>query len=245
MIFDANKEIDNLTSWIRNWFAENGPTASAVIGISGGKDSSVCAALLVRALGPERVVPVLMPDGEQADISDSYKLVGHLGLKPLVINIGDTTKALRAALSEQFELSRDTGINIPPRIRMTTLYAVAQSLPNGGRVANTCNKSEDYIGYSTKYGDAAGDFGILAAYTVTEVLKIGEALGLPAELVHKTPSDGLSGLSDEDKIGFTYAVLDRYITEGICEDKDTRTRIDRMHRINLHKLKTIPSYERR
>lgn len=242
--FDANKEIDSLTSWIRNWFAENGPSASAVIGISGGKDSSVCAALLVRALGTERVTPVLMPDDEQADIYDSYKLVEHLRLKPMVINIGDATSALKSTLSEQIKLSRDTQINIPPRIRMTTLYAVAQSLPNGGRVANTCNRSEDYIGYSTKYGDAAGDFSILADYTVAEVLLIGESLGLPTELVHKTPSDGLSGLSDEDKIGFTYAVLDRYIIEGICEDEATRERIDHMHRINLHKLKTIPSYTR-
>lgn len=244
MVFDAKKEIDNLTSWIRDWFEANGPKASAVIGISGGKDSSVCAALLVRALGPERVCAVLMPDGEQADISDSYKLTEHLGLKPLVINIGDATSALKATLSEQITLSRDTQINIPPRVRMTTLYAVAQSLPNGGRVTNTCNRSEDYIGYSTKYGDAAGDFSILASYTVTEVLMIGEALGLPAELVHKTPSDGLSGLSDEDKIGFTYAVLDRYILEGVCEDDATRERIDHMHLINLHKLKTIPTYER-
>lgn len=244
MAFDAIREIDNLTSWIRDWFADNGPSASAVIGISGGKDSSVCAALLVRALGVDRVTAVLMPDGEQADISDSYKLTGHLGLKPLVINIGNTTSALKETLAEQITLSRDTQINIPPRVRMTTLYAVAQSLPNGGRVANTCNRSEDYIGYSTKYGDAAGDFSILAAYTVTEVLQIGEALGLPADLVHKTPSDGLSGLSDEDKIGFTYAVLDRYITEGVCEDEATRERIDHMHRMNLHKLKTIPAYER-
>ena len=243
-MFDAGKEIEDIVTWIRSWFEENGPRASAVIGISGGKDSSVCAALLVRALGKERVVGVLMPDGEQADISDSYMLMEHLGLEPVVIDIGDTTSALKATLSEKVELSRDTLINIPPRIRMTTLYAIAQSLPNGGRVTNTCNKSEDYIGYSTKYGDAAGDFSILANYTVTEVLQIGEALGLPDKLVHKTPSDGLSGLSDEDKIGFTYAVLDRYITDGICEDEATRAKIDHMHKINLHKLKTIPAFPR-
>ena len=159
-----------------------------------------------------------MPDGTQADISDSRKLVEHLGLKHYEINIGAATTALKDTLAEQFELSSDTCINIPPRIRMTTLYAVAPSLPNGGRVANTCNKSEDYIGYSTKYGDAAGDFAILSDFTVSEVLPIGDALGLPYELVHKTPSDGLCGLTDEDKIGFTYATLDKYINEGVCED---------------------------
>ncbi len=243
-MFDAKKEIKNIVAWIKEWFEDNGPKASAVIGISGGKDSSICAALLVKALGKDRVVGVLMPDGEQSDISDSYQLVEHLGLKHYVINIGPATTALKDTLAEQFELTNDTRINIPPRIRMTTLYAVAQSLPNGGRVANTCNRSEDYIGYSTKYGDAAGDFAILADFTVSEVLQIGDALGIPKNLVRKAPSDGLSGMTDEDKIGFTYAVLDRYILEGVCEDEETRKKIDRMHVLNLHKLKTIPGYMR-
>ncbi|MCR5009691.1 MAG: NAD(+) synthase [Clostridia bacterium] len=243
-MFDAKKEIKNIIAWIKEWFEENGPKASAVIGISGGKDSSICAALLVKALGKDRVVGVMMPDGTQSDISDSYQLVEHLGLKHYVINIGAATTALKDTLSEQFELTNDTRINIPPRIRMTTLYAVAQSLPNGGRVANTCNRSEDYIGYSTKYGDAAGDFAILADFTVSEVLQIGDALGIPKNLVRKAPSDGLSGMTDEDKIGFTYAVLDRYILEGVCEDEETRKKIDRMHVLNLHKLKTIPGYTR-
>lgn len=243
-MFDAKKEIKNIVAWIKEWFEANGPKASAVIGISGGKDSSICAALLVKALGKDRVVGVLMPDGEQSDISDSYQLVEHLGLKHYVINIGPATTALKDTLAEQFELTNDTCINIPPRIRMTTLYAVAQSLPNGGRVANTCNRSEDYIGYSTKYGDAAGDFAILADFTVSEVLQIGDALGIPQNLVRKAPSDGLSGMTDEDKIGFTYAVLDRYILEGVCEDEETRKKIDRMHVLNLHKLKTIPGYKR-
>lgn len=238
--FDPESAIEHITEWIREWFRENGPEATAVLGISGGKDSSVCAALLLRALGRERVLGVLMPDGEQADISDSRMLAEHLGLKHVTVNIKDTTTALLNTLSEEFTLSKDTKINIPPRIRMTTLYAIAQSIPGGGRVANTCNLSEDYIGYSTKYGDAAGDFGILADHTVQEVLKIGEALGLPESLVHKAPSDGLSGMSDEDKIGFSYAVLDRYIREGICEDTAIREKIDRMHRLNEHKLKPIP-----
>ena len=240
--FNAKKEIKNIVAWIQDWFECNGPKASAVIGISGGKDSSVCAALLVKALGVDRVVGVLMPDGEQADISDSYQLVEHLGLRHYVINIGAATAALKDTLGEQFEISSDTKINIPPRIRMTTLYAVAQSIPGGGRVTNTCNRSEDYIGYSTKFGDAAGDFSILADLTVTEVLQIGDALGLPKNLVHKAPSDGLCGLTDEDKIGFTYATLDKYILEGICEDEEIRKKIDRMHILNLHKLRPMPYY---
>ena len=141
------------------------------------------------------------------------------------------------------ELSSDTIINIPPRIRMATLYAVAASLPGGGRVANTCNRSEDYIGYSTKYGDAAGDFSPISDYLVTEVKQIGheiEALSPISELIEKTPSDGLCGYTDEDKIGFTYATLDKYILTGVCEDDEIRAKIDRMHILNLHKLKTIP-----
>lgn len=243
-MFQPEREIEHIVAWIQKWFEENGPKASAVIGISGGKDSSVCAALLMKALGKDRVMGVLMPDNAQSDIEDSYQLVDHLGMNYMVINIGEVTRAMKNTLSQHFMLSSDTSINIPPRIRMTVLYAAAQSMPMGGRVANTCNKSEDYIGYSTKYGDAAGDFSILSDYTVTEVRQIGDALGLPKELVHKTPSDGLSGKSDEDKIGFSYDTLDRYIREGICEDEETRKKIDRMHVLNLHKLKTIPSCKR-
>ena len=241
-MFCAEQEIERLITWIRTWFEENGPTAKAVVGISGGKDSSVCAALLVRALGTSRVQAVMMPDGEQADIADSWRLVDHLGLDPLVINIGPTTAAMRSVLSEHLILSEDTRINLPPRVRMTTLYAVAQSVEGGGRVCNTCNLSEDYIGYSTKYGDAAGDFSLLADFTFTEVLAIGDTLGLPPELVHKAPSDGLCGKTDEEKIGFSYATLDRYIREDICEEEAIKVRIDKMHRKNLHKLKSIPAY---
>ena len=241
--FDAKKETENIVAWIKNWFEENGPTANAVVGVSGGKDSSVVTTLLVRALGKERVEAVLMPKGIQPDIEDSKSLVRLLGLEGRVVNIKESVEAVEKSLLDSGleTLSEDTRINIQPRIRMTVLYAVAQSLKNGGRVANTCNRSEDWIGYSTKYGDAAGDFSPLANYTVSEVLKIGEYLGLPDTIVHKTPSDGLSGRSDEDKIGFTYDTLDNYILNGICEDEKTKEKIDRMHRLNLHKLKTIPT----
>ncbi|MCR5675040.1 MAG: NAD(+) synthase [Lachnospiraceae bacterium] len=244
--FDAKKEIEHITGWIRAWFEENGPQANAVIGISGGKDSSIVAALLVRALGRERVTAVMMPDGVQADIADSRQLVETLGLKAFTVDVGPGVRGLRESVEQSIgaPLSRDAQINLPPRMRMATLYAVAQSLPGGGRVANTCNRSEDYIGYSTKYGDAAGDFSPCAEYLVTEMRLLGDALELPRNLVHKTPSDGLSGLSDEEKIGFSYEVLDTYIATGICEDKEIRDRIDRMHRLNLHKLQVIPTCHR-
>ena len=244
MIKDVEKTVNELIEWIKQYFEKNGKGCSAVLGISGGKDSSVTAALLAKALGTDRVVGVMMPDGVQSDISDSIQLVEFLGIKNLTVNIGETTTALKAALETAGSaITKDTKINIPPRVRMTVLYAVAQGLENGGRVINTCNRSEDFIGYSTKFGDSAGDVSVLAGFTVEEVLQIGEYLGLPDNLVHKKPSDGLSGMSDEDKIGFSYAVLDKYIATGICEDDAIREKIDRMHRLNLHKLELMPHFE--
>ncbi len=246
------KEIkDRLVDWIRDYFDHNGPGCTAVVGISGGKDSSVTAALCVEALGKDRVLGVLMPNGIQSDIADAIALVEHLDIKHLVVNIGDTTKALTAAIegAEGFDLiaasmSRDSIINMPARIRMTTLYAVGQSLPKGGRVANTCNRSEDYVGYSTKYGDAAGDFSPLQNILVEEVRQLGHELGLPDFLIDKTPSDGLSGQTDEDKLGFTYAQLDHYILTGQCQDPDIQAKIDRMHAMNLHKLQLMPAFKK-
>ena len=251
-MLDNPKEIkDRLVDWIRDYFDHNGPGCIAVVGISGGKDSSVTAALCVEALGKDRVLGVLMPDGIQSDIADAIALVEHLDIKYLVVNIGDTTKALTAAIegAEGFDLvavgmSRDSIINMPARIRMTTLYAVGQSLPKGGRVANTCNRSEDYVGYSTKYGDAAGDFSPLQNILVEEVRQLGYELGLPDFLIDKTPSDGLSGQTDEDKLGFTYAQLDHYILTGQCQDPNIKAKIDRMHAMNMHKLQLMPAFKK-
>ncbi len=246
-MFDAGKEIDGIVNWIRDWFSENGASASAVIGLSGGKDSSIVATLLVKALGKDRVVGVMMPNGEQADINDSIKIAEFLGIKTYTVNIASCYDAFLKGLSESnvdISSNKELKINLAPRLRMATLYAVAQSLPKGGRVCNTCNASEDYVGYSTKYGDAAGDFSPCSHYTVTEMLQIGDALGVPTELVHKDPSDGLSGMTDEDKLGFTYAALDRYIETGEMEDEKLRQRIDRLHKLNLHKLEVIPAYRR-
>ena len=244
---------EEVKRWIRDYFEENGKGCFAVIGISGGKDSSVAAALCAEALGKERVVGVLMPNGIQSDIEDAKRLVEFLEIPHLIINIGTTSAALCREL-EQNEilqsmtgsagLSKDSKINLPARIRMTTLYAVAQSLPGGGRVVNTCNRSEDYIGYSTKYGDSAGDFSPLSDFLVEEVRELGYALGLPKDLIEKTPSDGLSGSSDEEKLGFSYQTLSKYMITGACENEAVREKIDRLHRMNLHKLIPMPQYRR-
>ena len=217
-----------------------------MIGISGGKDSSVVAALCAEALGKDRVFGVTMPNGEQKDIDDSNRLIKHLGIGSCCVNIGETYQALMAAVTEQLstvgkEVSNQTIINMPPRLRMTTLYAISQSM--NGRVANTCNLSEDWVGYSTRYGDAAGDFAPLGGLTVQEVIAVGKELGLPIDLVEKAPSDGLCGKTDEDNLGFTYAALDHYIRTGECDDPQTKALIDHKHVMNLFKLQPIPHFE--
>lgn len=239
-MFDALKVKNACVNWIRDFFERNGKGCSAVVGISGGKDSSVVAALCAEALGRDRVIGVLMPYGEQFDIDCSYALVEHLGIKHYLVNIKDAADGLKAAMPDGLELTAQTLNNLPPRIRMTTLYAVSQSC--NGRVANTCNLSEDYVGYSTRYGDSAGDFSPLANLTVDEVKQIGRVLGLPDELVDKTPIDGLCGKTDEDNLGFTYAELDCYIRTGVIENAEHKEKIDRLHKQNLFKLQPMPSF---
>ena len=242
MEFCARKTKEALIVWIRAWFEKNGRDCNAVIGISGGKDSSVCAALCVEALGKDRVIGVLMPNGVQSDIADSRQLVEYLGIQNVTINIADAVSAVRTQLKEaDIEVSEQTEINLPPRIRMSVLYAVSQSM--NGRVINTCNLSEDWVGYSTRYGDSAGDVSLLGKLTVQEVKSLGRELGLPENLVDKAPSDGLCGSTDEQKLGFTYAALDRYIREGICEDVSIRQCIDSLHKQNKFKLELIPTFE--
>ena len=238
-MFDAVKVKNECVEWIRDFFAANGKDCNAVVGISGGKDSSVAAALCVEALGTDRVIGVLMPCGEQADISASYTLVNHLGIKHYVVNIKDAVEGLKKNIP--LELSFQSATNLPPRIRMSTLYAISQS--HNGRVVNTCNLSEDWVGYSTRYGDAAGDFSPLSNLTVQEVKAIGRVLGLPKELVDKTPTDGLCGKTDEDNLGFTYAELDRYIRTGEIDNKATKEKIDGMHSRNLFKLQLMPAFD--
>ena len=241
MKFHAEEMTNALIHWIRAWFWKNGRGCNAVIGISGGKDSSVCAALCTAALGKERVIGVLMPNGTQNDIPDSYQLVGHLGIRSVIINIEGAVNSIREQLEGSgISPTSQAGINLPPRIRMAALYAVSQSM--NGRVINTCNLSEDWVGYSTRYGDSAGDVSLLGKLTVQEVKAIGRHLGLPENLIEKTPSDGLCGSTDEQKLGFSYAVLDRYIREGFCEDPVIREKIDELHRRNKFKMETMEAF---
>ena len=236
MSFDAEIVTKDIVRWIRDWFERNGKGCNAIVGISGGKDSSVVAALCAEALGKDRVIGVLMPNGEQHDIDMSRLLVEHLGIRHYVINIKNGYDGLLGEITDKLgTVSRDTTINLAPRLRMATLYAVGQS--NNGRVANTCNLSEDWVGYSTRYGDNAGDFSPLSMLCVREVKAVGRVLNLPEILIEKVPIDGLCGQTDEEKLGFTYETLDHYIREGICEDAETKARIDRLYALNRFKVR--------
>jgi len=240
-MFNAENVKNECVKWIRKFFEENGKDCNAIVGISGGKDSSVAAALCVEALGRERVIGVLMPCGIQHDIDMAELLVKHLGIRHYVINVKDAIDGVIKNMPKGMEISEQTRINIAPRIRMTTLYAVSQS--NNGRVVNTCNLSEDWVGYSTRYGDAAGDFSPMSKLTVTEVKEIGRALGLPDVLVDKVPIDGLCGKTDEENLGFTYAELDKYIREGKIDNPETKKIIDTKHKSNLFKLEMMPIFD--
>ena len=240
-MFDAVKVKDACVLWIRDFFEKNGKGCNAVLGISGGKDSSVAAALCVEALGKDRVIGVLMPSGVQHDIDMAYLLVNHLGIKHFEINVKGAVDAIKESIEKELPLSVQSNTNLPPRIRMSTLYAVSQSV--NGRVVNTCNLSEDWVGYSTRYGDAAGDFSPMSLLTVQEVKEIGRVLGLPDVLVDKVPIDGLQSKTDEDNLGFTYAVLDRYIRTGEIDDPAIKERIDYLHRINQFKLQLMPVFD--
>lgn len=240
MIFDAKTVKENLVLWIKDCFEQNGSSCKAVLGISGGKDSTVAAALCAEALGKQRVVGVMMPNGIQPDIADSRAVCAHLGIEAYEVNIKESYEAVLAQLSDKLPVSEQTRINLAPRIRMSALYAVSQSV--NGRVINTSNKSETWIGYSTRYGDSAGDFAPLINLTASEVVAVGQELDVPSYLVLKSPADGLTGKTDEDKLGFTYAALDRYIRTGKIENLDWKEKIDTLHKINAFKRKDMPSF---
>ena len=240
-MFDAQKIKNECVEWIKDFFEQNGQGCNAVVGISGGKDSSVAAALCVEALGATRVIGVLMPQGEQHDIDMAYLLVNHLGIKHYEINVKDAIEGVLINMPENLNVAVQSHVNLPPRIRMSVLYAVSQSV--NGRVVNTCNLSEDWVGYSTRYGDAAGDFSPMANLTVTEVKEIGRVLGLPDVLVDKVPIDGLCGKTDEENLGFTYAELDRYIRTGEIDDIAKKELIDNKHKLNLFKLQLMPTFK--
>ena len=216
IIKDYKAEVKYLKDWIVDYFCLNGNDETcAVVGISGGKDSTIVAYLCAAALGPERVIGVKMPNGEQYDIACADRVISELGIEDYQINIKNIVDAITSELEVPFdELSTSVTYNIPPRVRMTVLYAVAAAL--GGRVANTSNYSERYVGWSTKWGDGVGDFAPLADYTVEEVLNIGKELGVPYDLLYKTPEDGLTHLSDEQALGVEYTLIDQYIR---CKEK--------------------------
>lgn len=239
-MFDAKKIKNEIVEWIRNWFEQNGKDCMAVVGISGGVDSSVVTALCVKALGKDRVFGIKMPCGEQPDIEYANMLIKYLEIKSYTMNIWDAVIGIDNQFPTDVEVSKQTTINLPPRIRMAALYAISQSL--NGRVVNTCNMSESYVGFDTRYGDSAGDLSPLANLTKTEVIALAKELGLPDELVHKTPQDGLTGLTDEQSFGFSYAELDAYIRDGIEPSEEVKAKIDSMHEKNLFKLQPMPSF---
>jgi len=242
-MFNAKETKDQIIAWIAEYFRDNAdPDTKAVIGISGGKDSSIVAALCVAALGAERVLGVLMPQGRQDDIEVSFKLCRTLGIRYVETNIGQTAKALLSEIKRTgLAINNIAKFNTPARVRMTMLYAISGIV--GGRVANTGNLSEAWVGYSTKFGDGAGDFGPLKKLTATEAKAIGRELGLAPEFVDKVPEDGLTGRTDEDNLGFTYETLDKYIREGVCEDKEAKEKIDKLHSISRHKANPMPAFE--
>ena len=247
----AEKNVDVIVQDIKRYFETNGsPSTKAIIGISGGKDSTVAAALCVLALGVDRVYGVMMPCEVQDDIQDSHDVVNYLGIDYCIVNIGapvaahyDTLKYTYAGMDIGDEEAWHRVItNAPARIRMTTLYSIAALI--GGRVINTCNASEDFIGYSTKFGDSAGDYSPLGNYTVAEVIEMGEVLGLPEHLIFKAPSDGMCGKTDEENLGFTYRELDNYLLDIEPLSPETRKKVKAWHNRNIHKLMPMPKAPR-
>ena len=244
-VIDPAAEVENITSFIKNYFIKNGPNSKAIIGISGGKDSTVAAALLCRALGSERVIGVLMPQDIQTDIEDSRRVCEILNIDYYEINIGSICDKIYNQINQEFDKDFDisdysvVSNNTPSRVRMTVLYAIAGAM--NGRVVNTCNYSENMIGWNTKFGDTAGDFSLFYDYTVTEVKQIGRYLSLPTDLIDKAPADGLCGKTDEDKFGFTYEVLDKYLrNDNSTPDYDTLLKIETMKKAGQHKHSNIP-----
>ena len=243
--FNPNEEIKNIVNWIKEYFTRPANfNTKAIIGLSGGKDSTIAATLLVNALGPERVIGVAMPQGEKSkeDTEIAKELADILGIRFMIVDIESTVNALVNSMAPEIA-TKEVLMNIPPRVRMTTLYAIAQKYH--GRVCNTCNRSEDYVGYATKFGDTAGDFGFLKSLAVREILAIGEALNIPLQLVHRPPADGLTGKTDEEVLGVTYAEIDDWLLENERPEKFKFNIIRHKHIINEHKEQSMPIYCRK
>ncbi len=241
--FPAKEQGQKCIEWIKDWFTnKSGNAKGIIIGISGGKDSTVVAALTAQAIGKDKVLGVLMPNGMQKDLEDGKSICKHLDINYTIVNIQDSYEAIIKQIeknesNQPFDLSAQPKINIAPRLRMITLYAMGQQL--NYRVVGTGNLSERTVGYATKWGDMACDFNPIGSFTSQEVVAIGESLSLPKDLIFKAPADGLSGKTDEENLGFTYETLNRYIRTGVCEDEAAKEKIDRLKLYNQHKINSI------
>lgn len=246
---NMSKSIENLkneiVAWIREEFKRHGRD-TAVIGISGGVDSMVTASLCTEALGKENVVGVMMPNGIQADFSDSLETVKLLGIKHYTVNIGAAYVDLLNKVKpgdQSLVISNQAKINLAPRLRMASLYAVAQSVPGRAAVVGTGNAAECYVGYFTKFGDGAYDLNPIRDLWKDEVIALGDLMGLPLHLTHKTPSDGLTGKSDEDQLGVKYAEIKKYALEGTSGNKECDQIIKRLHEVSEHKRNPAPYFK--
>lgn len=242
MEIDINKTKIEIINWIKEWFEENGPDCNAVLGISGGKDSTIAAALCVEALGKERVIGVLLPNGEQSDISDAYEVCKILQIPHYEINIKPMVDASYKQMEDVgIEITTQTRENLPPRERTKIIRAICQS--KNGRMINTCNLSEIMIGYFTIGGDGEGDMSPLEKLTKTEVVMLGDSLNLPKHLIHKAPADGLCGKTDEDNFGFTYEDLDNFLRHEQCSNEETKQKIiDRIQKTEFKRNNTNAFY---
>ena len=219
------------------WDAKIKP-AKYVVGISGGVDSSCVAALAAKLFGKDMVIGVTMPNGIQRDIDCSMKLIKHLGIKHVDINIAIAVNDLQVSIDKNgLTLSELCITNMPARIRMTALFGVAQCC--NGIVLNTCNRSESVVGYDTLFGDSCGSYAPVKWLVKTEVRELAKWLGVPEDLAYKTSVDGLQPLTDEEKFGFTYEALDKYIRCGKLADVATAAKIESMYMSNKFKLQII------
>lgn len=234
--FKVEEALGEIERHWREWAKATG-AKRWVVGVSGGVDSTVVLSLACRFFGPENVIGVMLPKGVQMDIGDSERIIDHTGATPLLIDIGESTRLILANLHwRNYEVTDAARINLPPRIRLAALYAVAQTV--GGMVLNTSNLSEDMLGYATLWGDTCGSYAPIQALTKTEVMAVADAIGVPHDLGHKTPADGLQDKSDEERLGLTYADVDRFIRTGEAS-ADVREKSLRLYRANRFKLEMI------
>ena len=234
--FNVENVTKTLIDWVKVWFSHNGPGCNAVLGISGGKDSTIAAKIMVEALGKDRVIGVMLPNGEQHDKNVAEEVCKYLGIRYYDWNIGDVFNSFLSTYAKSIPepTTEQSMINLAPRIRMTALRFMAQCM--NGRFINTSNLSEDWVGYATIDGDSAGDMSVFSMLTVQEVKAIGHYLGLPAHFVEKVPEDGLVGKSDEDNLGVSYADIDAYIRGYGEVEKEAIEKIERKYKANKFKL---------